>query len=284
MSADFHGPGDAAVSPDICLLNRDAETGVATVTLNRPARLNALNHQLLLELAGAVESLASDDAVRCVVITGAGGAFCAGADTSELAGGDSRGPHQLGPGGAEALRRGFRDAQRLVLGLHRMEKPTIAAISGVAAGAGLDLACACDIRIASTDARFSSAYVRVGLFPGYGGTWFYPRLVGMSRAAEMTFTGELMDAAEALRCGLVSRVVASDRLATAARTLAEKIAAGPPIAIRLAKSLLYRGLEMDLDTSMQVAAAAESITLSSNDHAEGMAALREKRPPRFTGS
>ena len=261
----------------------DATLGVATITLNRPTRLNALSADLLSLLADAVEAIAVDDSVKALIITGAGDSFCSGADTSELAGGDGQGPHKPGSGGTEALRRGFRDAQRVILGLQRMEKPTIAAVNGVAAGAGLDLACACDIRIASVTARFSAAYVKVGLFPGYGGTWLYPRLVGLGRAAEMIFTGEFVDAAEALRVGLVNRVVPAERLADDAADLARRIAAGPPIAMRLAKMMLYRGLEMDLETAMQAAAAAESITLSSADHSEGMAAMREKRKPKFTG-
>ena len=262
----------------------DESTGVTTITLNRPDRLNALGGAMLADLGDAVETVAADDGTRAVIVTGAGSAFCSGADTDELAGGAGSGPHKPGPGGPEALRRGFKDAQRVILGLHRMEKPVIAAVNGPAVGAGLDLACACDIRLASPAARFMAAYVRVGLFPGYGGAWLYPRLMGLGRAAEMMFTGDFMEADEAAQVGLVNRVVAAEELLSEARALAVRIAAGPPVAIRLAKLMLQRGLEMDLDTAMQMSAAAETITLSSRDHLEGLAAMREKRRPQFRGA
>lgn len=265
------------------LLDFDADQGVVTLTLNRPDRLNALNRTLLEALDSAVTRLEDDDSVRAVVITGAGEAFCSGADTDEMSGGPGDGPHKPGPGGPEALRRGFAVAQRVILGLHRLEKPVIAAVNGPAVGAGFDLACACDIRIASPQARFMAAYVRVGLFPGYGGTWFYPRLLGMGRAAELMFTGDFLEADEAVRCGFVNRVINADNLLSEATRLAVKIAQGPPIAIRLAKMMMTRGLQMDLETAMQMAASAESITLSSRDHAEGMHALREKRIPKYEG-
>jgi enoyl-CoA hydratase/carnithine racemase len=238
---------------------------------------------MLRSLALAVEEAASDDSILAVALTGAGASFCSGADTSELAGGSGEGPHKPGEGGPEALRRGFRDPHRVILGLYNMEKPVVAAIEGVAAGAGLDLACACDIRIAAASSRFSAAYVKVGLFPGYGGTWFYPRLVGTGRAMELALTGDFIDAGTAERAGLVNRVVADGSARAEAEALAARLAAGPPVAIRLAKLMMRRGAQMDLETALQMAAAAESITLSSEDHAEGMAAMREKRRPRFMG-
>lgn len=271
------------LSSELLKLSRDAAKGVATLTLNRPERLNALNGALLRALAEGVEEVARADAVRAVIVTGAGAAFCSGADTSELAGGSGTGPHKPGEGGAEALRRGFADAQRVVLGIHKMEKPVVAAVNGAAVGAGLDLACACDIRIASATARFAASYVKVGLFPGYGGTWFYPRLLGMGRAAEMMFTGDFLDAPAAERIGFVNRAVEPSRLLAEAESLAERLASGPPVAIRLAKLMLRRGLQVDLETAMEMAAAAEAVTLSSQDHAEGMAAAREKRRPQYRG-
>lgn len=257
---------------------------IATLTLNRPERLNALDSELLARIAEEIERLSHDDEVRAVIITGAGKAFCAGADTDELAGGTKRGPHAPGPEGPEGLRRGFDLAQRIVLGLQRMPKPAIAAINGPAVGAGFDLACACDIRIGTPAARFMAAYVKIGLFPGYGGTWLYPRLLGTGMAAELLFTGDYLEAAEAHRLGLLNRLVQQAELMEAAGKMARRIADGPPIAIRLAKLMLYKGLEVDLETAMQVAAAAETVTLSSKDHLEGLAALREKRAPKFGGT
>ena len=182
MAGSANSPaGTNSESP--VLVERDVETGVGVITLNRPARRNALNHEMLLALDAAISELSSDESVRAIVLTGAGESFCSGVDTSELAGGSKTGPHSPGPGGAEALRRGFELSHRIVLGLFNIEKPVIADISGSAVGAGLDISCACDIRIASSSARFSAAYIKVGLFPGYGGVWFYPRMFGMAKAA-----------------------------------------------------------------------------------------------------
>jgi enoyl-CoA hydratase/carnithine racemase len=200
-----------------------------------------------------------------------------------MAGGKSDGPHKLGPAGAEGLRRGFHLAQELILGVHEMEKPVIAAINGDAVGAGFDLACACDIRIASDKARFMAAYIHVGLFPGYGGTWLYPRLFGYAKAAELMYTGNFMDVTEARSLGFLNDVVPDQDLKGAAEDMALRIAGGPPIAIRLAKNMMRRGLSMDLETSLEMSAAAEAITLSSTDHVEGMEALRQKRRPKFKG-
>ena len=259
------------------------EQGFATLTLNRPDRLNSLGSDLLKSLVDSLESVASDDSIRAVIITGSGRAFCSGADTDEMAGGKSDGPHKLGATGAEGLRRGFHLAQKLILGVHEMEKPVIAAINGDAVGAGFDLACACDIRIASDKARFMAAYIHVGLFPGYGGTWLYPRLFGYAKAAELMYTGSFMDVTEASSLGFLNDVVPDQDLKGAAEDMARRIADGPPIAIRLAKTMMRRGLSMDLETSLEMSAAAEAITLSSTDHVEGMEALRQKRRPKFKG-
>lgn len=273
---------DANNAPAV-LIEREDSTGVATAILNRPDQRNALSNEMLIALDRAISELAQDDRIRAIVLTGNGPAFCSGADTRELAGGPNGGPHKPGPGGAEALRRGFELPRKVILGLFDIEKPVIAAIRGSAVGAGLDLACACDIRIAAHDARFSAAYVRVGLFPGYGGVWFYPRIFGMAKAAEMMFTGDFVSAEAALSTGFVNSVVPDHDLLQQAQSLARRIASGPPIAIRLAKTMMHRSLATDLQTSLQISAAAESITLSSQDHAEGMAAAREKRAPVYRG-
>jgi len=261
----------------------NSEFGFATLTLNRPDRLNSLSDDLLQSLADAIDDVAADDSVRAVIITGAGRAFCSGADTDEMIGGSGDGPHKPGPGGAEELRRGFKLAQRVILGIYKMEKPVIAAIHGSAVGAGFDLACACDIRIAADTARFMAAYIHVGLFPGYGGTWLYPRLVGSAKAAELMYTGNFMEIEEAKSLGFVNSVVSEDELIGAAEKMARRIASNPPIAVRLAKTMMRRGMSMDLETSLEMSAAAEAITLSSEDHVEGMSALRQKRRPEFKG-
>ena len=239
---------------------------------------------MLQDLGDALESVANDDEVRAVVLTGAGKAFCSGADTDELVGGSSDGPHKLGPEGAEGLRRGFKAAHRVILSVYNMEKPVIAAVNGSAVGAGFDLVCACDIRIAAKSARFMAAYTHVGLFPGYGGTWLYPRLVGLAKAAELMFTGDFMYVDEAETLGFLNAVTEDDELLEAAMKMATKIASGPPIATRLAKMMMRRGTSIDLETSLEMSAAVEAITLSSKDHVEGMSALREKRRPEFKGN
>jgi enoyl-CoA hydratase/carnithine racemase len=261
----------------------NSESGFATLTLNRPDRLNSLSNELLESLAINLEEVAEDDSIRAVIVTGAGRAFCSGADTDEMTGGEGDGPHKQGPGGPEALRRGFKLAQKVILGIYEMEKPVIAAINGPAVGAGFDLACACDIRIASDSARFMAAYIHVGLFPGYGGTWLYPRLFGQAKAAELMYTGNFMEVDEAKSLGFLNNVVGEDELIGAAEKMARRIASGPSIAIRLAKTMMRRGMSMDLETSLEMSAAAEAITLSSDDHVEGMAALRQKRRPEFKG-
>ena len=254
---------------------------IATITLNRPDKLNSLTPQMAALLASSIAELSHDDAVGVVVITGAGRAFCSGADVGGLGGGAEKSAY-TSPS-ADDVRRGFGTAQEIILGLQRMEKPAIAMVNGIAAGAGFDIACACDIRIGSPDTRFLAAYIRIGLFPGWGGTWLYPRVIGLAKAAEMIYTGDFLEADEALRVGALNKLVAKDDLKAATMAMAEKIAKGPPIAMRLAKLNLYKGLEIDLDTAMKFAAASETITLTSEDHKEGAQAFREKRAPNYRG-
>jgi len=156
-------------------------------------------------------------------------------------------------------------------------------INGAAVGGGFDLACACDLRVGSEKARFMVAFTRIGLFPGWGGTWLYPRIIGIAKSAEMLFTGDFLEAKDAERYGLLNRLVPAEELEGETMALARRIADGPPIAIRLSKLQLYKGLEMDLETAMKVAAACETITLTSEDHKEGVAAFREKRRPQYKG-
>ena len=264
------------------LLEKDTENYIARLTLNRPEKRNALNDQTMDELGDALEDVESDDLVRVLIITGAGRSFCAGGDLEALPGGSE--PGAWASQNVDDIRRSFQRVQRFMLCLQRMEKPVIAMINGSAVGAGFDIACACDIRIGTPQARFMVAYVRIGLFPGFGGTWLYPRMLGsIGKAAEMLFTGDFLEAEEAHRLGFLNKLVSEEDLESAASETAKKIAAGPPIAIRLSKLMLYKGLEFDLDTAMRMAAAAETITLTSKDHLEGTSAIRESRKPVYGG-
>jgi len=259
-----------------CLLY-EVKDGVATLTLNRPERLNALGDTLREDLHDAVTAAAADPEVRVMIVTGAGKGFCAGGDVKAMNEGKARGaPRPL----MEKVAPG-RD--RTVLALRDAPKPVIAAVNGAAAGAGMNLALGCDIRIASTAAKFAQAFVKRGLHPDWGGTYFLPRLVGMAKACEMIFTGDLIDATEALRLGIVSRVVQPQELLPAAYELARRIAAGPPVAIRLAKHSLYANAELDLRASLQNETMAQNICFETEDAAEGIRAFAEKRAPVFRG-
>lgn len=263
-------------------LEKDPESHIARLILNRPERRNAFNDLMMDELGDAIEDVEADDSIRVLILTGEGRAFSAGGDLESLKGGKE-------PGGwvsenVDDIRRSFKRVQRFILALQRMEKPVIAMINGAAVGAGFDLACVCDIRIGSPQARFMVAYVRIGLFPGFGGTWLYTRALGsLGKAAELLFTGDFLEAEEAYRMGFLQKLVPEEELEAATMEMARKIANGPPIAIRLSKLMLYKGLEFDLETAMKMAAAAETITLTSRDHAEGTAAFRESRQPNYEG-
>ncbi|MBI4595474.1 MAG: enoyl-CoA hydratase/isomerase family protein [Candidatus Tectomicrobia bacterium] len=252
------------------------EDGVALITLNRPDRLNAANDQLVSELSQAIAMAREDKNVRALVLTGSGRAFCAGADVGGMQREQKPTPFDI--------RNQLRDgAQKMILNIQKCEKPVIAAINGVAAGGGFDLACACDMRFASDKARFLEAFVRIGLFPGWGGTWMLPRIVGLAKAAELIWTGDEIDAKEAERIGLVSKVVPHEALEKEVMALAKRLAQGPSIAITLSKIAMYKGLETDLETALEFICAAETLTLTSGDHAEGVKAFREKRKANFQG-
>ena len=263
-------------------LEKDPESHIGKLTLDRPDKRNALNDQTMDELGDALEDVEADDSVRVLIITGEGRGFCAGGDLEALPGGSD--PGSWASDNVDDIRRSFKRVQRFMICLQHMEKPVIAMVNGPAVGAGFDIACACDLRVGSPLARFMVAYVRIGLFPGFGGTWLYPRTLGsMGKAAEMLFTGDFMEAYEGYRLGFLNRVVDEDELESTTMEMARKIAAGPPIAIRLSKLMLYKGLEFDLETALKMAAAAETITLTSYDHGEGTRAIRESRKPFYEG-
>ncbi len=259
-----------------CLLYEE-KNGIATLTLNRPERLNALGDTLREDLQDAVTHASEDSNVRVIVVTGAGKGFCAGGDVKAM--------NERREQGAERplLEKVAPGRDRTVLALRDSPKPVIAAVNGAAAGAGMNLALACDIRLASTAAKFAQAFVKRGLHPDWGGTYFLPRVVGLAKAAELIWTGEIVDAEEALRLGIVSAVHPPEELMAAAHALAGKIAAGPPIAIRLAKRSIYHNLECDLRQALEFETFAQNICFETEDAREGIRAFVEKRRPTFRG-
>jgi enoyl-CoA hydratase/carnithine racemase len=243
---------------------------VATLTLNDPERRNALSNQAQWDaVVAACDRVARDPEVRCVIVTGAGSAFCAGGNVKDMK--DKTG---IAGGSAYRIREGYRAGiQRIPLALYQLDIPTIAAVNGPAIGAGCDLALMCDIRIASERAKFAESFVKLGIIPGDGGAWLLPRAVGLSKAAEMTFTGDTLDANEALACGLVSRVVPGDRLLDEARALAARIAANPGPALRMSKRLMREGQHMRLDSLLELSAAFQALAHFTPEHMQALDAF-----------
>lgn len=250
----------------------EAADGIATLTLSRPEVYNALSAQLHADLMGALRQAERDAGVRVVLITGAGKAFCSGQDLREIPADGA--PAMIG----ERLRASYNP---LVAKLRGIQKPVIAAVNGVAAGAGMSLALACDMRVAGEGARFVNAFARIGLIPDCGMTYFLPRLIGQARAFELSALGGELDAATALQWGLVNRVVPDAELLPAARALAAQLAAGPALAISLIKRSLERSQDATLAEMLEYEAQAQQATGGHPDFAEGVAAFREKRPARF---
>ena len=250
--------------------------GIATLVMNRPDRLNALNNELAIAVNDALGRLAEDQSVNVVVITGAGRAFCAGGDLGALGKGRQTGAtHELEP----LLRAGMQ----MVLKMRTMPQPVIAAVNGAAAGAGMNIALAADIRIAAEEATFGQNFARVGLFPDYGGTFFLPQLVGPSKAAELFYTGDMIDAKTALALGLVNQVVPATQLEATVKTLAQKIAQGPSLPIRAAKKALFASGEKELSKALDNEVREQIRCYLSDDCNEGIRAFFEKRLPKFQG-
>ena len=255
---------------------------IATILLNRPEKLNTFTDEMIRTWRESVQEAQNDDNVRVVVLTGAGRAFCAGGDMSKRAA-EAQGavPMKLTPiERKEHMRAG---AQSVALALQALEKPIIAAVNGAAVGAGMDMALMCDIRLAAKSARFSEAYLRVGLVPGAGGCYFLPRVVGLSKALELFFTGDFVDGPEAERIGLVSHCYDDDKLMEEAYRLAAKIVNAPPIAVRMIKRTIYQSLDTDLRTSLDLVSSHMPIVQLTEDSKEAIAAFKEKRPGRFSG-
>jgi enoyl-CoA hydratase/carnithine racemase len=252
------------------------EEGVALVTLNRPEARNALSVELKQALARLVPQLGADPGVGCLLLSGAGGAFCAGGDTKLMA-------REGRPPSFEERVRRLRVEHGVPLALHRIEKPTVAALPGPAAGAGLSLALACDLRIAAESAFVTTSYARLGLSGDYGGSWFLTRLVGTARARELYFTGDRLGARECERLGLVNRVVPDAELAHESLALARRIAAGPPIALGYMKDTLNRALQDDLEACLDLEAERMVRSAMTEDYLEAVRAFAERRAPVFRG-
>ncbi|MGI9181058.1 MAG: enoyl-CoA hydratase-related protein [Longimicrobiaceae bacterium] len=259
--------------PEFSNLQLEVQEGIATLSVNRPDKLNALNEQTIRELADAVDEIAGNDEVRGVILTGVGQkAFVAGADIGELA--------KMGPiDGIQVSRLG----QRVFRQIELSRKPVIAAVNGFALGGGCELALACHLRIASENGKFGLPEVKLGIIPGYGGTLRLPRIVGKGRALELILTGEMIDAQEAHRIGLVNRVASQEELPGEARKLMETILRNGPIALALAIECTTRGLEMSVDDGLALESNLFGLLAATEDMREGMTAFLEKRRAEFRG-
>ena len=258
-------------------LTYEVDGGVATLTLNRPDALNALNAQITQELHKALAEASGDLNVRCLLITGAGRGFSSGADLTQLEESYRRGePAALG----DMLRDGYHN---IILPIVHMEKPVVAAVNGVAAGAGCSMALACDFRIARDKARFFQAFIKVGLVQDSGASYFLPRLVGFAKAMELALLGDIIDAETALRYGLVTKVVPHDALMDEAKAFAQMLASGPTRAYGLSKKALYFGSEHALEQTMDYEADLQAQMALTADHMEGVKAFLEKRDATFEG-
>ena len=263
---------------DLVLVERDG--AIVTLTLNDPDRRNPItDHAMIDAMADALAAADGDLSVGAVILTGAGSAFSSGGDVKKMV-----------PGGglrdalpAETRRNYKAGIQRLPVLMQALEVPVVAAVNGPAIGAGCDLATMCDVRVAGERAKFAESFVKLGIVPGDGGAWLLPRIVGFAKATELALTGAMIDAAEALRIGLVSRVVPDEELMAAAREVAGAIAANPPHAVRMTKRLLREAQTATLPTILDLSAAMQALAHATADHEEAVAAFSERRPPRFAG-
>ncbi|MGB8954337.1 MAG: enoyl-CoA hydratase-related protein [Tumebacillaceae bacterium] len=261
---------------------------IATITLNRPESMNAFSVPMIEAWVKALEECRDREDIRVVVVTGAGKAFCTGGDVKSMSGGRGfldRGDSELDTYSTGLARKNslWKLIQRVPLTLQQVDKPVIAAVNGHAFGAGLDMALMCDMRVAGDRARFAEGYVKLGLVPGDGGAYFLPRLVGMAKALELLLTGEMINAAEAERIGLVNRVVPHDQVLDEAYKMAALIAAQPPVAVQLIKRAAYQSAALDLRSSLDLVSSHMAIVTETEDHLEALKALLEKRQGVFKG-
>lgn len=249
---------------------------VATIRLNRPEKLNAFTDDMITTWVGLLEEYRVREDVNVIVITGTGRAFSTGGDVGKFS--------DYASNTAAAIKaRLSENVQRLALKMQDIDKPVIAAVNGLATGGGVDIALMCDMRFAARSAKFAETYVRMGLIPGAGGAYYLPRIVGVAKALELFWSSESVNAEEALRIGLVNRVFDDDKLAEETQAFASKLARGAPLAVKLVKRILYRGLETDLRGALDLVASNMPVVRMSEDHQEAVAAFREKREPNFSG-
>lgn len=252
---------------------------IAVLTMNRPEVRNAIDEDMIEGFEQAVQKINQDNSIKVMVLTGAGPAFCAGGNVKDM-----QNQRSIFAGTPAQLRDNYqRHIQRIPLALQALKVPSIAAVNGPAYGAGCDISLMCDMRIASQAATFAESFIKLGLIPGDGGAWFLPRVVGRARAAEMSFTGDPIDAQTAAQWGLVNRTVAADDLLPETLTLARRIARNPATALRMSKQLLKESEQQSLASLLEMSAAMQALAHHTEDHQEAVAAFLDKRQPRFTG-
>lgn len=255
------------------------EDNIAIITMNRPDVRNAIDEDMIDGFERAVQKINSEDNIKVMILTGAGSAFCAGGNVKDM-----QTKSNIFGGSPAQIRNNYqRHIQRIPTALQALKVPAIAAVNGPAYGAGCDISMMCDMRIASTEATFAESFIKLGLIPGDGGAWFLPRAVGRARAAEMSYTGDPIDAATAAEWGLVNRTVAPDQLLPEAMTLARRIARNPANAIRMSKQLLQESEKQSLSSLLEMAAAMQALAHFTKDHEEAIDAFINKRSPNFTG-
>ncbi len=258
-------------------IHLDVKQSVATITLNRPKKLNAFTDEMLMGLCRAIDECDDRKDVRVVILTGVGRGFCAGGDVSAMGVEADNRPH-ITKKHIDNYIQAF--PRRMVA----FDKPVIAAVNGIATGGGMDLALACDFRIAAKSARFAETYAKIGLLPGGGGAYFLPRIVGTAKALELLLTADFIDAEDALSIGLVNYVFNDADLMAETMKIAERIASLPPYSIAMIKRTVYQGLDLDINSALEVVGSHIAIAKASSDHAEAIAAFREKRTGNYSGS
>jgi 2-(1,2-epoxy-1,2-dihydrophenyl)acetyl-CoA isomerase len=259
------------------------EDHIATLTFNRPERLNALVQSMIVEIATAIQEVSRDNSIWVLIVTGAGKAFCAGGDFKDEPGSIASDSTELSQHPSDVARLDRFYGRGVSLGLQNLRIPTIAMVNGASVGAGFDFALACDMRMGCENSRFRVAWTARGLTTAFGTTWFLPRLVGIGKAAELIFTARIVEAQEALELGLLNKLVSANNLKNETMALAEQIAKNPPLALQESKLNLYRGLDLELGAALDFLASSQAQLMTTEDFVESTRAFQEKRMPLFRG-